>query len=256
MTNTTNNKDREADLKKGKDDDYEFLIENNVRFSIISCLSIFQEPLNLSKIAKLTGHPITSLIHHIPQILERGLIKVEKIPGRRGKFYNVTRKFIEEQDLRSKEMGEEFSNELLEEKKTLSNSEYKKESFFEIKKKLGSKELFTNMIDLIRSLGVFNNNIAKISSEYYYYLLKNISQEYSDELKIALADVMVNQDSVSISNVSQLLELQKLFLDFFNGLTEIKKKFDHENEKIRKKELEKVYVYFFTTPIVDITEDI
>ena len=230
-------------------------MENDVRYSIISCISAFQEPLNLSKMSKLTGHPITTIIHHIPQILERGLIKVEKIPGKRGKFYNITPKFIEERDLRSKEMDEEFSNEFSEKKKILSNSEYKRQTFFETKKKLESKELSSNMIDLIRSLGVFNNNIAKISSEYYTYLFKNLSKEYSEEFKMALSGAIVFQESVSISNVSQLQELQKLFFDFSVNLTEIRKKFEKDNEKLSEKELEKVYTYFFTTPLIDISDD-
>lgn len=255
VVNITNNKEQETVLGKEKDDDYEFLIENDVRYSIIACLSIFQEPLNLSMMAKLTGHPITTIIHHIPQILERGLIKVEKIPGRRGKFYNITPKFIEKRNLRSKEIDEEFSSENLEKKKNLSKYEYKKNAFLETKKKFESKELSTNLIDVVKSLGVFNNNIAKISAEYLNYLVKIISQEFSDEMKVSLSEIIVNQSSVTLSNVSQAIELQKVYVDFLHNLNEIRIKFDQENKNVNAKNLEKVYFYFFTTPIIDITDD-
>lgn len=255
MTTITNYKDQEFDLNKEKNDDYEFLIENDVRYSIIACLSIFQEPLNLSMMAKLTGHPITTIIHHIPQILKRGLIKVEKIPGRRGKFYNITAKFMEERDLRTKELEEEYSSESIEEKKKFSKSEYKKQSFLETKKKFESKELSTTLIDVVKSLGVFNSNIAKITAEYLNYLVRIIPQEFSDEFKLTLSEIVVSQRSVTISSVSQAIELQKVYVNFLHNLSEINKKFDQENEKVNEKDLEKVYFYFFTTPIVDITDD-
>ena len=241
-------------LTEKENNDFHFLQDNDVRTSIISCISVLKEPLNLSKLSKLTGYPITTLIHHIPQMLERNLIKTEKVVGKRGKYYNITEKYLKIRNIKSQEMDIEDEIRKLDERQNLSISEYKKETFNELKKNFESKKFTINIADVIRSLGVFNNNIAKISSEYVKYIINHISDENPENLLIPLADIFLGAISLSFSNVNQLIEFKKIYINFVQNLYEFRGKLEKENGKFDEKGLEKAYIYFFTTPIINITE--
>ena len=159
-------KSEENKLTDEEDADFQFLLENDVRYSIISCIFILKEPLNLSKLSTLTGHPITTLIHHIPLMLEKNLIKTDKIPGKRGKFYNVTEKYLKIRKIKSSEAVIEDTRQKLDKSRNLSIPNFKMQHFKEMKKNFKTNKISANIADVIRNLGVFNNNVTKITSEF------------------------------------------------------------------------------------------
>lgn len=252
--NDSDSKKEEIPLSSSEIEAYEFLVENDVRYSIVSCISIFKEPLNLSKLSKLTGHPITTLIHHIPQMIEHELIKVEKISGKRGKFYYTTERFFKIRKAKSSLLEIEELNTKLDELTDLTTKDYKVKYFNEMKRKYEANEFTDNIADTIRSQGVFNNNITKISANYIKYVIKLFSEENPQIQSISLADIDVGSMSLSFSNVNQYLEFQKIYLNFNIQLFKLRNKLEEENAQFNDKDLEKAYIYFFTTPIVDISE--
>ena len=241
-------------ISKEEVEDYQFLLDSDVRYSIISAISVFHEPLTLSKIATLTGHPTTTLIHHIPAMLEKDLIKVQKVPKKRGKYYNITEKFIKIRNLKSQEMELENIIEKIDDMKNLTINEYRIEILKEIQKNLESQKVSINTADIIKSQSVFNKNVTNITSEYLKYLINTLNDENRINLIVPLTNLISQQFSFTFSNLDQVLEFEKINLTFLNQISAFRKRVEVENARLDEKGLDKAYMYFFTTPIINITD--
>ena len=237
-------------------DDIQFLLENDVRFAIFDTINIFKQPLSVKNIALLKRYPSTTIIHHIPLMLELKVISAQKLPKKSGKYYSVTEKFLPLTKLRFDSLMVDIERLLgqLENRKNLSMQEFRIERILEMKKILDPK-IFDILAETIKSAGIFNKSMTNITAEYLKYTMKNLEDKKKINMPLPIAEVFFEQISLAFSNVNQYIEYQKLYLSFIRDLGILQKKISEENSKIEENDLEKAYFYFFTAPIVNISEN-
>ena len=229
-----------------------YLMENEVRFAIISALNLFKKPLNLSKLSKITAYPITTIIHHIPNLLDKNLIVKSKVPGERGKFYYLSMYGQEIIDISDSEPIPESFFDRIEETKNMSVMEYNnylKKFYTDL---IESGELTEDAPDIMVSMATFNKNIANFTANFVKKMIKKLQNNSTDNLNIPLSYASNFFSSIKFSDINQLKAFQKLYLTFFNNLIELQNEFDEENKQNNKKIVETAFFYAFTAPIINI----
>ena len=233
--------------------DLETLLANDVRYSIVSSLDIFKNPLNLHMLTQITGFPKTTLIDHLSILLKTDFIKIKKIEGKRGKFYYLTEKFTKIKKSSRFYFENDDVFEKLEESSKLTTNEFRQKVMNDYQKQIESNQL-NNAAAGIISLAMFNKSIATISSEY----LKSCSEFYKNNKilpnNIPITDYIGHQVSLHFSSMDQITKFKKIYYSFLKEIISFEKKINLENEKVSIEDTQKVYLYFFTSPIINIYE--
>ena len=233
--------------------DLQYLLANEVRFAIISTLEAFREPLTLSKLSIITGYPITTLIHHIPTLVEEKYLKNKKISGKRGKFYELGERARKVVELSNNNADISSDIKLIENLKGLEINDYKKEILKFYSELVKSGDINLESVFGINSLAEFNRNIANFSTELMKKVILDIQNEKIN-IDIPMSFVSNYNNTLKISNTEQLNEFQMIYLKFVQDLINLQKKIDLENKGSDEKKLEKIHIYFFTTPIVNFSD--
>lgn len=237
-----------------KHENYQFLLGNDVRFAIVTALSVYNKPLNLTKLSKLTGLPTTTLIHHIPSLIDKNLIRIAVMPNSKRKFYELTEQFF---DIEEFEDSEDLIVERIkkvEQTEKMSISEYKLELFKDYSDLIEKKVLTEDVANAMVTLAMFNKNIATFLSENMKSFVKNYLEKKTVDLNLPIAYPSNAQFTLDFSTVEQLQEFQKLNFTYGRNLIKLRKKIVQENKGIPVEKLEKTYLYLFVSPIFNIPD--
>lgn len=234
-------------------ENYQFIMENGVRFAIMTALSIYNQPLNLTKLSKLTSCPTTTLIHHIPSLIEKNLIRVTNLSKKR-KYYELTEEFFNIDKFTDSDKEIEMLLKSFEDTKKMSISEYKLQLFKGYSERIQQKEFTEGLANDIVTLAMINKNIATFLSENLKIFIKNFIEKKTVDLDIPITYPSNNEMTLDFSTVEQLQEFQKLNYNYIRNLKKLKEKIVQENKGIPDDKLEKSYLYLFVSPIFNISD--
>ena len=236
------------------DPDLKYLMENEVRFAIISALNLFREPLNLSKLSKITAYPITTLIHHIPSLLEKDLIVNSKVPQKRGKFYYLSDKTEKLLAVSDNEPNSQQFFDNIEKAKNMSIEEYQShlKEYYQVM--VESQSLDESTSNALLSIAIFNKNITNFTNNFIQKIILKIKRGETINFDLPLGFISNSLFSFAFSSVLQVKEFQKIFFTFYNDLIEFKQKIDNENKIGKQKILETNYLYLSMSPVINIEE--
>ncbi len=247
----------EKGLQDLNHENFKFLVGNEVRFAIVSTMSILNQPLNLTKLSKLTGYPTTTLIHHIPSMLERDLIINSGEPTTKKKFYSLGPNYFKIKEFNDSEADIEKNLSPLLHAEDMDITDYK----FTLLKFFGdmvqSKRFDESISDSMVTLAMFNKTQASVTSELWKKM-KKIVIDFKEKEKVNLDFPItipsMGQSSYNFSTIKQLNEFQAIYIKFLKDLSNFKKKIDQENKGLDENKLEKAYFYLFVAPIFNIND--
>ena len=237
--------------------DFLSLVGNEVSFSIISAITLYNEPLNLIKLSKMTGYPSSTLSRYIQVLLNKKFIKKldkENKPKKRGIFYDIDENFLRIQKIMESESETEDMTENFDSVKDMNISDYKLKLLKEYNDKIQNNSFTENYNNFIGSLAMFNQNIAKFNVEYFKHLINYFKEGKILGIDIPLSYVSSQQATFTFANINQLIEFQAIYIKFMKDIIDFKKKISKENGSFDEKKLEKAYLYLYVGPIINITE--
>ena len=214
-------------------------------------LSTFDKAMNLSELAEITGNPTTTLIHHIPGLLDKNFIEIIIIKGKRGKFYSVTEKYHELIKKYGSQPNTPNEDVTTVDISSFTNEEYKDHVLKELSGLIKEKKLTSEMLDSMISLATFNKSMVLLITNYMKNMISKINNGKENEVKMALGDLNSTQMSITISNTIQLKKLVELNADYVKNLILIKKEFHDEikSNNLDFKILDKVFINLFIGPV-------